>query len=470
MKQITWQVFDSTVLDACRVVQKLVGDSGGKAHLVGGCVRDLLLGRTPKDIDIEVFGVGPSELKKLLAQQFPLDVVGEAFGVIKLHGLPIDVSLPRRESKRGLGHKGFQIFSDPSLSPQVAASRRDFTVNAMAIDMKSGELLDFSGGQVDLQTKSLTHVSHQFSEDPLRVLRGLQFAGRLGMTAGPDTVHLCKGLKHEYDTLAIERIWSEWYKWAAQSVTPSKGLAFLRECEWIDLYSELSALIGCPQDPEYHPEGDVWMHTLLVVDQAARIAQREDLDFDDRAVLVFSALCHDLGKPRTTEVNNHRVSSHGHTQATDLYEAFLSRIGTPTHVAGRVSVLCQYHLTHIDFVQSSRHVRRVAVALEKSGESLTMLSRLVEADHSGRPPLPAELPPKMAEMLAMAKELSVQETGPRPLLLGRHILQLGMRPGPQVGEILKAAFEAQLEGQFQTEEEAVLWAKSRVALVPNQPY
>ena len=132
-------------------------------------------------------------------------------------------------------------------------------------------------------------------------------------------------------------------------------------------------------------------------------------------------------------------------------------------------VLCQYHLTHIDFVQSARHVRRVAVALEKAGESLVMLSRLVEADHSGRPPLPAELPDKMAAMLVMAKELSVQDTGPRPLLLGRHILQLGLKPGPQIGEILKEAFEAQLEGQFQTEEEALVWAKSRVELVTQSP-
>jgi len=469
MKQISWQGFDPTVLKACRVVQTLVSENGGKAHLVGGCVRDLLLGRTPKDIDIEVFGIGPSELRGLLAGEFALDVVGEAFGVIKLHELPIDVSLPRRESKRGLGHRGFEIFSDPSMSPQDAASRRDFTVNAMALDMESGALLDFYGGQADLQSKTLTHVSDQFAEDPLRVLRGLQFAGRLGLTAGPETIQLCKNLKPEYATLAIERIWAEWNKWATQSEEPAKGLAFLRECEWVDLYPELSALSGCPQDPEYHPEGDVWTHTLLVVDQAARIAQREELAQDDRAILVLSALCHDLGKPRTTEMKGQRVSSYGHTSTIDLFQSFLGRIGAPAHLVNRVVVLCQYHLTHIDFVQSARHVRRVAVALEKAGESLVMLSRLVEADHSGRPPLPAELPDKMAAMLVMAKELSVQDTGPRPLLLGRHILQLGLKPGPQIGEILKEAFEAQLEGQLQTEEEALVWAKSRVELVTQSP-
>ncbi|GJL50705.1 MAG: multifunctional CCA protein [Nitrospirales bacterium] len=450
---------DDVTQEALETLVQAVRSAGGRALFVGGCVRDAILGISSKDLDIEVYGIAPEKLKQLLGTYFKIDVVGEAFGVLKIYGWPIDVSIPRRESKAGLGHKAFDIFSDPTMTPKDAAIRRDFTVNAMAYDPMTRELIDPFSGFQDLHDHILRHVGEQFSEDPLRVLRGHQFAGRFSLEATPETIRCCQNLVTEYDTLAIERIWGEWYKWAAQSQRPSAGLHFLQQCEWLQKYPELAALQECPQDTRFHPEGDVWIHTLYVVDRAARIAERDGLSLEDRAVLVFSALCHDLGKPETTEVLPDRIRSHGHAGTVETFQHFLQSVGMPLGLRNRVIQLCRYHLTHIDFVGSSKHVRRVAVALDEAGENIEMLARLVEADHSGRPPLPQELPRNMAEMLEVAQKLEIHTQAPKPLLMGRHLLAMNVQAGPLMGVILKAAFEAQLGGEFDTIEGACRWVQ-----------
>ena len=426
MQHVKLDIGDATMQGALNVIFHEVQRSGGRALFVGGCVRDAILGHQAKDLDIEVYGVSPEALKKILAAHFRVDLVGEAFGVIKIHEFPIDVSIPRRESKTGLGHKAFDILSDPHMTPKEAAWRRDFTINAMAYDPVIEELIDPFSGFQDLKGRILHHVGEQFSEDPLRVLRGLQFAGRFSLEAQPDTLQLCQELVVEYDTLAIERVWGEWYKWAAQSQLPSAGLTFLRQCGWLQLYPELAVLPGCPQDPRFHPEGDVWIHTLHAVDQATRIAEREAFSLEDRAVLVFSALCHDFGKPETTEVLRDRIRSYGHCGTIETFQKFLCRIGMPLNLMNRVIALCTHHLAHIDFIGSPRHVRRLAVKLSEGGETLEMLAKLVEADHSARPPLPQELPENMQRMLDVAKSLAIQDQAPKPLLRGRHLLEMKM--------------------------------------------
>ncbi len=464
MKELVLHIGDATTQGALGTIFQEVRRAGGRALFIGGCVRDAILGQQAKDLDIEVFGVPPEKLKQLLATHFQVDLLGEAFGIMKIRDLPIDVSIPRRESKAGLGHKAFDILSDPTMSPKEAAARRDFTVNAIAYDPMTGELIDPFSGVSDLKDRTLRHVGKQFSEDPLRVLRGHQMAGRFSMEAEAATLELCQDLVNEYDALPIERVWAEWYKWAAKSVKPSAGLRFLHQCQWLQLYPELTALQGCPQDPRFHPEGDVWVHTLYVVDQAARIAGRDHLSSDDRAVLVFSGLCHDLGKPETTEILSDRIRSHGHTETLETFQRFLQRIGMPSGVMKRIMRLCRYHLTHIDFNGSLRHVRRVAVGLGEVGETLQMLARLIEADHSGRPPLPEELPEPMHEMLRVAQELAVQDQAPKPLLMGRHLLEMKVPASPKMGELLKAAFDAQLEGEFHTLEGAREWVRRHYRL------
>ena len=450
---------NTAIQEALVTISNVVSVKGGRALLVGGCVRDTLLGTIPSDFDVEVYGIQPTKLLDILSQCFSVSLVGEAFGVIKIQGLPIDVSLPRRESKRGEGHRGFEVFSDASMTPHEAASRRDFTINSMAIDPLTQELLDPFGGFQDLEDRILRHTSSKFGEDPLRVLRGLQLIGRFSLTPIADTVAIANQLLQEYKSLPIERIWAEWFKWAAQSCDPSLGLMWLKQTAWLEVYPELAALEGCPQDPRWHPEGDVWTHTLHVTNEAARIATRATLSFEDRATLVFAALCHDLGKPTTTEVTPEGVRSRGHSKTKDIYITFLERIGAPRKLVDRVVALCLYHLTHIDFVGSPRHVRRLALSLSSSGETIEMLCHLVEADNSGRPPLPKRLPDSMKRIEQMAKELKLQSAAPQPLLLGRHLLDMGFQSGPDMGTILKSAFEAQLDGQFENLEGAMEWVR-----------
>ena len=440
-------------------IADLVKAAGGRALLVGGSVRDMALWLPAKDLDIEVYGIPPTSLIELLSSHFSIDLVGQVFGVIKVQGLPIDVSLSRRETKAGMGHKGFQVLSDPGMTFQEAASRRDYTINALAYDLEKAEVLDPFGGLADLHAKVLRPVSGKFAEDPLRVLRGMQLAARFDLRAHPSTIPLARGLLKEYATLPVERVWGEWAKWAGRARTPSLGLAFLHACGWTAVYPELAALEGCPQDPEWHPEGDVWTHTLWVTDAAASIATRDGLSEEDRLILVLAALCHDLGKPATTTTSEGRIRSIGHTGRVEFIEQFLARLGAPPRLVERIVALSRQHLVHVGFAGSASHVRRLARTLGEAGENIQALARLVEADHSGRPPIPPGLPDNMAEMLRIARELEAEAAAPKPILLGRHLLELGMKPGPRMGEILRAAFEAQLDGAFGDLSGALEWLR-----------
>jgi tRNA nucleotidyltransferase (CCA-adding enzyme) len=348
------------------------------------------------------------------------------------------------------------------MSPEQASARRDFTINAMLYDPEADRVLDFFGGLDDLERKQLRHTSPAFADDPLRVLRGMQFAGRFGLTAERETLELSRRLFAEHDTLATERVWGEWAKWAAKSTVPSAGLRYLAACGWRAAHPELTALDGCPQEPEWHPEGDVWTHTLLVCDAVARIAERDGLDADSRTVLGLAALCHDLGKPQTTIRTDGRVRSPGHATHLAPTENFLTRIGCPERIARRVVGLTRHHLAHMDFAGSARHVRRLSRALGEEGETIETLARLVEADHGGRPPLPGGMPEPMSAMLELARELSTAAAAPTRLLLGRHLIELGVEPGPQMGRLLDAAYEAQLDGAFDSLDGARAWVAARL--------
>ncbi|MHA2263542.1 MAG: CCA tRNA nucleotidyltransferase, partial [Candidatus Thorarchaeota archaeon] len=271
---------------------------GGRAFLVGGSVRDSVMGIEPKDFDVEVFGVSPEDLVDLLRQFGKVDTVGASFGVIKLWagGQDFDFSTPRRESKMGRGHKGFLVALDASLSPEEAAERRDFTWNALMQDIITGQIFDFFGGRADIAARIIRATSEHFMEDALRVLRGMQFSARFEMEVEPETAASCGAMFDEFDTLAVERVWAEFEKWAVKGVAPSFGLRFLEETTWISHFPEIEALLGLEQDRGWHPEGDAFEHTCQSVDIAAEIATREGLSAEDRMVIVFGALCHDFGK------------------------------------------------------------------------------------------------------------------------------------------------------------------------------
>jgi tRNA nucleotidyltransferase (CCA-adding enzyme) len=446
----------------------------GQAYLVGGCVRDWLLGRPHKDFDIEVFGLGYEGLARALRRWGRTDLVGRSFGVIKLtteRGETYDFSIPRRDSKVAPGHKGFTVELDPAITPREAAARRDFTINALMFDPRRAELLDFFGGQEDLRRGLLRHTSAAFVEDPLRVLRGMQFAARFDFAVEPGTAALCRSIQAGYRELAVERVREEWFKWAEKSIRPSAGLRFLEAAGWLVHFPEVDALRGVPQDPEWHPEGDVFVHTNHCLDALVTLPGWQAADAETRVVLSLAVLAHDFGKVSTTREEmrdgRRRIVSPGHEEAGGpLAEAFLQRINAPNAVRERVRPLVTEHLAHLQ-CGTDRAVRRLARRLMP--ESIGHLAILITADQFGRPPRPRETSAGLRELEERSAALQLQASAPQPILLGRHLIELGLRPGPQFGEILGAAFDAQLEGAFFDLGQALAWlaARTEFALPPE---
>lgn len=433
-----------------------------RAYVVGGCVRDWLLGIPVKDFDIEVFGVGYDALIRALTPWGHADLVGRSFGVLKLtvpDGHTFDFSLSRRDSKTGSGHRGFAIECDPNLTPQEASSRRDFTINSMMYDPRTGEVLDFHGGRDDLRDGVLRHTSAAFVEDPLRVLRGMQFAARFQLRGSPETLELCRSIRSTFPELPPERVREEWFKWASRSIRPSLGLEFLRDAGWLVHFPELANTLGVPQEPEWHPEGDVWIHTLHCLDALVELPTWVHADEATRVCLSLAVLLHDVGKATTTSQEMRRgvlrIISPGHEAVSGtLAEPFLVRIGSFAAINERVIPLIVNHMAHYD-EPSSRAVRRLSTRLAPS--NIAELVAVMTADASGRPPLPKGMPESVAAIERKAAELQVQEGAPKPLLLGRHLVAAGHRPGVEMGQLLKRAFEAQLDGAFHDLQGAQEW-------------
>ncbi len=452
----------STELELATDVVKRVRDEGGRALFVGGWVRDRLSDRPSKDIDIEVYGLEANRLRALLERIGRVNTVGESFTVYKLG--PLDVSLPRRESKTGHGHRGFTVSGDPALPVVEAARRRDFTVNAIAWDPLTDEYLDPYHGRNDLTRGVLRVVDPEtFADDSLRVLRAIQFAARFDLRIDNATRTLCQGIP--LDDLPAERIWGEVEKLLMRSRRPSVGFQLALELRIVErLFPEMAVMVGCEQEPEWHPEGDVWTHTLLVIDQAA--TRRQDLSYARQVALMLGAVCHDLGKPATTEFIDGRIRSRNHEAAgVGPSERLLDRLNIHTldgyNIRRQVVGLVACHLTPGMWHRAPQKVgdgafRRLARKVE-----LELLGRLAKADCLGRT---GEFDcTAMDWFLERATTLGVEREPPPRLLLGRHVLALGLRPGPAVGRVLAAVYEHQLDGAVTSLQEAIEAAQSLVA-------
>ena len=423
--------------------------AGGRALLVGGSVRDLLRGaKEVKDVDLEIYGIRPEPLERLIGEGYPFDPCGVSFGVLKLKHLDIDVSLPRRESKRGEGHRAFAIDADPFLTVAEAASRRDFTVNAMYYDPLADVLEDPFDGRSDLERRVLRHVSAKFVEDPLRVLRGVQFVARFGLDPAPETVAICRTMAIE--GLAAERLFEEWAKLLVKGVAIGRGLEFLRATGWVRYFPELAALIGCRQDPAWHPEGDVWEHTKLCLDA---FASRRLGDRDEDLLVGLAVVCHDFGKPATTitdPVTGH-IRSLGHDEAgVAPTMSFLRRLTNEERLLKEVPPLVQCHMQPFALWKAQAGdaaIRRLALKVGR----IDRLVRVARADDEGR--LPEHVPSStngadLAWLEAAAERLRLADAAPKPILLGRHLIELGYSPSPQFGAWLSSCFNAQLDGAF----------------------
>ena len=484
--------FRSELDPRCVEVARAVRDAGGRALVVGGWVRDHLLGVRSKDVDIEVHGLDVERLETLLAGFGSVHAVGRAFGVFRVGGIDIDFSLPRRDSKRGPGHRGFDVTPDPSLDFAQAARRRDLTVNSIGIDPLTGEVLDPHGGRRDLERRVLRATDpERFPEDPLRGLRVAQLAARLEMAPDEELVALCRAL--DLSELSGERVFDEIAKLLLRAAKPSIGFRFLEDSGQLRFFPELDALRGVPQDPEWHPEGDVWVHTLMVLDAAASLRGGEaspgargpdhatrsrtaeaapdgagerdplgtsvptedapcpsDGGHEDLA-LMLGALCHDLGKPANTERIDGRIRSHGHdAEGVAPTRALLGRMRAPGALTDKVAALVEHHLAPALFVRNgatAKGYRRLARKLERAGVGLELLVRVARADHLGRTTADALAGRFDAgdTFLAAARAHRVEHAAPRDAVLGRHLVARGLKPGPGFAPILERCREIQDE-------------------------
>jgi tRNA nucleotidyltransferase (CCA-adding enzyme) len=447
-------------------VARAVRHVGGRALIVGGWVRDRLRGHPSKDVDLEVFGIAEEQLPQLLLPFGRVEAVGQSFPVYKLVPVPgggeIDVALPRRESKHGRGHKGFDVRGDPSMTLAEAARRRDFTINAIAWDPLADEYEDPFDGRDDLKRRVLRAVDPAtFADDSLRVLRAVQFAARFEFTLEPATADICR--RTPLDDLPAERIWGEVEKLLLHAARPSIGLGLAFDLGVVDaLLPELRPMVGCQQEPEWHPEGDVWTHTLMVVDRAREM--NADLDRPRRIAVMLGALCHDLGKPATTAFIDGRIRSLDHEQAgVDPAVRVLDRLNIHTidgfDVRAQVVGLVAQHLKPGAFHKAGSvgdgAFRRLAQKVD-----LELLARVARADCLGRSG--AFDCSAMDWFIDRARRLGVEHRPPPALLLGRHVVALGVPPGPQVGVILKQVYEQQLDGEVTTLDGAIAAAQTIV--------
>ena len=447
-------------------IAEAVRATGGRALLVGGCVRDELLGREPKDLDLEVFGISAADLLALLQGLGQVDTVGESFAVYKIGGL--DVSLPRRESKAGRGHKGFLVDGDPQLAVDEAARRRDFTINAISRDPLTGDVVDPFDGRTDLAARRLRVVDPRtFVDDSLRVLRALQFVARFELTVDEETRTLLQSIP--LDDLPPERVWGEMEKLLLAAERPSIGFALARDLGIVQrLWPELHALVDCPQEPEWHPEGDVWIHTLMVIDQARQ--RLDGLTHGPALAMMLGAVCHDLGKPAVTAFSDGRIRSIGHEEGgVAPATALLDRLNVHTidgyDVRHAVLGLVAHHLKPGMFHKSPTPVSDGAFRRLAQKVDLELLARFGKADCHGR--TGTFDCSAMDWFLDRARALGVEHRPPPPLLLGRHLIELGVKPGPEMGVLLKAVYERQLDGEVTTLEEAQ--AAARVLLEKRLP-
>ena len=423
-----------------RIIQfaKTVQHHGGRALIVGGWVRDHLFNHDPKDMDIEVFNLSRDQLEHILSEMGPYEEVGKAYGVYILKGLQADIALPRTDTNLGPGHRAFHIEVNPTLTYTEASKRRDFTINSMGYDPLTQEILDPHHGQQDFRDKKLRVTDPtQFADDPLRGLRAAQFIARFNLIPDDILLKLCASL--DLSELPGERLFEEFKKLLLKADRPSLGLAFLRDSNQLRFFPELSALIDVPQNPTYHPEGDVWIHTLMVVDEAAKLRQG---DTHEDLVLMMAALCHDFGKPSATKVIGDKVTSHNHEEAgVTPTKVFLNHLKAPHDLIQKVCGLVAQHLA--PFLLTLQHAkdgayRRLAHRLAQDGLTMEKLAQVARADHLGRTTesaLKGECPDVDA-FLERAQRLNLKSQPEQDAVTGKFLISKGYTPGPLFKDIL----------------------------------
>ncbi len=425
-------------MEMARKLALEVSKAGGSVYYVGGFVRDRLLGRENKDVDVEVHGIDPEELEKILDSLGTRLEMGSSFGVYGLKGYDLDIAMPRSEEATGRGHKDFKVFVDPYIGTSRAARRRDFTINALMEDVLTGEILDHYRGTVHMDAGVLRHVDDtSFPEDALRVLRGAQFAARFGFSVAQETVELCRGL--DLSVLPPERIVEELKKALLKAEKPSIFFQALRQMDQLKVwFPEVEALIGVPQSPRHHSEGDVWTHTMAVLDAAAH--RRKEVT--DPFGFMLSALCHDFGKAVTTEFVKGDYHSYQHEkEGIPLAQTFLTRLTREKSLHKYVENMVGLHMKPNMMVLNSS-IKSTNKMFDESVAPMDLI-HLATCDNEGSFP---QYPRPSREPMLLERLDIYREFMARPCVMGEDLVKAGLKPGREFSQILAYAHKLHLAG------------------------
>jgi len=416
-----------------RAIARRVAETGGRAMYVGGMVRDSLMGVPCKDIDIEVYGLTPDRLRALLGEFGRVIEKGASFGVFGLEHSGLDIAMPRKERCVGSKHTDFEVSVDPSLSFEQATMRRDLTMNAMMRDVLTGEVIDLWNGRADLEARVIRHVSTvTFPEDALRVFRAAQFAARFEAMLAPETVELCREMNVK--DISHERVYDELGKALMKANRPSIFFRTLRDMGHLgEFFPELMACAGVPQSPVHHPEGDVFEHTMLVIDCAAALRARalQPLNF------MLAALTHDLGKVVATQIGSDgKITAYGHeTAGLPLCERQMRRLTSNAKTIEYVLNMMKLHMRPNILANGASRKKKTRQLFDESvcPEDLILLSR---ADASGKLDKPYD---EGLEAFLRERLEDYRRVVARPMVTGQDLIAAGLRPGPEFGAYLKRA-------------------------------
>ncbi len=430
-------------IEIAELIAKKAEQVGGTAYYVGGYVRDKLIGKENKDIDIEIHGIKPEILESILDSVGERIEIGESFGIYSIKGCSIDIALPRKEHKRGSGHRDFDVIADPFIGTLKAAERRDFTVNALMQNVLTGEIIDHFGGIADLKNKMLRHVNdNTFCEDPLRVLRAAQFASRFLFEACDSTIELCKTIK--LDTLSRERVFGELEKALLKAEKPSIFFEFLRKTNQLSQwFSELEALIGVSQNKKYHAEGDVWNHTMMVVDEAAKLREKSSYPLG----FMLLALVHDFGKSICTQIIDGVIHSYGHeTKGLPLVSGFLNRLTSESKLKKYVLNMTALHMKPNILANANSGIKSTNKMFDEAISPKDLIYFSV-ADSLGRIKESEKEENKNKNSDFLFERLEIfEEIMARPYVMGKDLIDAGLKPGKSFSEALSYAHKLRLAG------------------------
>ena len=420
------------------IAEKVAG-AGGRAYCVGGFVRDKIMGRENEDVDIEVHGISPDVLKEILGGLGTPLSFGQSFGIYTLAGSGVDVAMPRREKKTGTKHTDFEVDIDPFIGTKEAAKRRDFTINALMEDILTGEIIDHFGGLADIEAGVIRHVDDEsFAEDPLRVLRAAMFAARFGFAVAPETTELCRGM--DLSGLSKERVEGELKKALLGSEKPSVFFETLREMDQLDAwFPELKSLIGVEQDPVYHPEGDVWTHTMEVTDRAAKYRDRVSGPYS----FMLLALTHDLGKTVTTEFVNGRIHAYDHeNRGLPLAETFVKRLSGEKDVIRYVKNMLPLHMRPNMHAYSRPALKKTNRLFDEAADP----EDLIWFSMADRPLMAGDEPFTGDSGFLFERLERYREMMARPHVTGKDLIEAGLVPDESFSDILAYAHKLRLAG------------------------